>query len=458
VGGFPEDSITEDIVLSMRLAERGHEIAYTPEPLSAGLGPEDARSYASQQLRWATGCLDLLLRRRSLWRPLDRVQRWQYFVATSYWLMGWTVLVYLSLPVLRLLFGWQPVTGSSGEFLVHFLPYFTVSVLNLGRFTTGGYSFAGLAMNWGSFAIQIRATLGVLLGRNRGFAVTSKRALAGVPWRVLAPNILALSAILTAILVGTLTSLTPSVLNNVTFALLHAALIGTIVVFALVQARGGSRRRTGELALSERIGYTTWGGAHVVGVHPLDHAVASTALAAQLADLGKAHVPAHVLNKPGPLDPEEWSAVCEHPRIAERLVGSLPNLGLVAEIVGASAERYNGRGYPNGLRGEQIPLGARVVSASNALHAILSERPHRPSRHLDEAVGELRENAGHQFDPLVVDVICEELRDPSHWLRRQGAMENDAVASRGELALAIARRLESRRWRPGRGEPLPALT
>jgi cellulose synthase (UDP-forming) len=236
-GGFPEDSITEDIVLSTRLIGLGCEIAYVGEPLADGLGPEDAKSYASQQLRWATGCLDLLLRRPSLWRSLSWAQRWQFFVATSYWLTGWTILVYLSLPVMRLLFGWQPIGADAEGFTLHFLPYFAVAIVNLARFTSGGYSIRGLLLNWGSFPLHIRATFRALLGRSRGFSVTSKSALSGVAWGALAPNVACVAVIASAVVVGLAGGVTPAIVNNVSFALLDAVLVGSLAALALRQSR-----------------------------------------------------------------------------------------------------------------------------------------------------------------------------------------------------------------------------
>ncbi len=240
-GGFPEDSVTEDIVLSAELVGLGYELAYVPEPLAVGLGPEDGRSYLAQQLRWATGCLDLLLRRPRLWRPLSWGQRWQYLVATSYWLAGWSVLVYLSLPAVRLLFGWQPVQDGSGAFAAHFLPYFLISIVNLARYTAGSYTLAGLAMTWGSFAIHVRATVRVVLGRPLGFAVTAKRALPGVPWGGFAANLAAVAVLLGACAGALAQGATPERVNNVAFALIDVLLVGAIVVFAAGQARATAR-------------------------------------------------------------------------------------------------------------------------------------------------------------------------------------------------------------------------
>ena len=236
-GGFPMDSITEDIVLSTRLVGLGYEIVYEPTPLSAGLGPADAKSYETQQLRWATGCLELLFRRPALWRGLSATQRWQYLVATSYWLTGWTVLVYLSLPALRLVFGWQALDAQADEFAVHFLPYFLVAILNLGRFTNGAYTLAGLAMNWGSFAIHIRGTLRALAGRPGGFQVTPKRATRAPVWRRYVPNLVAIALLVVASVVGLARGMNPAGFNNVTFAAIDAVLVGSIAAFGALQNR-----------------------------------------------------------------------------------------------------------------------------------------------------------------------------------------------------------------------------
>ncbi|MBJ7470157.1 MAG: glycosyltransferase [Solirubrobacteraceae bacterium] len=241
-GGFPEDSITEDIVLSTTLVGLGWDISFLAEPLTAGLGPEDAKSYVSQQLRWATGCIDLLFKRPQVWKPLSWVQRWQYFVATSYWLSGWTIIAYLTMPVAVLLFGLQPVNADGLQFVQHFLPYFLISIVNLGRFTVGGYGISGLAMNWGSFPIHIRATVRVLTGRVGGFAVTSKEALAGSPWKPFRANIAIAVGLLVVIAIGLArTGLTAPTVNNAAFALLNGGLVVMIVGLAANQARAVRR-------------------------------------------------------------------------------------------------------------------------------------------------------------------------------------------------------------------------
>jgi cellulose synthase (UDP-forming) len=240
-GGFPEDSLTEDIALSARLTSLGWRLVYDPRELADGLGPEDARSYLSQQRRWAVGCLDLLLRRRRLLAGLPLAASWQYLVATSYWLTGWTILVYLSLPIARLVFGLPVLVDPTGAFAVHFLPYFLIAVVGLGRMTGGGYTWRGLVLNWGSFTIGVRATLAVVLRRQGGFAVTSKRALQGTPWRLLWPNAIAGSALIAASAYATAGDPSPAVLGNVSFAVMGAALVTPIVGFSIGQARRARR-------------------------------------------------------------------------------------------------------------------------------------------------------------------------------------------------------------------------
>lgn len=237
VGGFPEDSVTEDIVLSARLSGQGWGLVYDPTPLADGLGPEDPRSYLRQQRRWAVGCLDLLLRRPGLLRGLPRTTRWQYLVATSYWLTGWTILLYLSLPVFRLVFGLPVITDPTGAFAVHFLPYFLIAVVGLGRVTDGAYTWRGLVLNWGSFAVHVQATLAVLRGRPGGFAVTSKRALSGTAWDLLWPNAAAAVVLLGVSAIALALEPSAAVLGNVSFAILGVALVTPIIVFARIQSR-----------------------------------------------------------------------------------------------------------------------------------------------------------------------------------------------------------------------------
>ncbi|HEX2160682.1 MAG TPA: diguanylate cyclase [Thermoleophilaceae bacterium] len=159
---------------------------------------------------------------------------------------------------------------------------------------------------------------------------------------------------------------------------------------------------------------------HLVGVAELALAVArelgmageeldELARAAELHDIGKIAVPDEILRKPGPLDRDEWAFVRSHPVIGERILGAAPALRPVARIVRSSHERWDGSGYPDGLAGEQIPLGARIVAVCDAYEAMVSDRPYRPALTPEQAVAELREHAGSQFDPTVVRVFTAAL-------------------------------------------------
>jgi two-component system, cell cycle response regulator len=128
--------------------------------------------------------------------------------------------------------------------------------------------------------------------------------------------------------------------------------------------------------------------------------------ASELHDVGKVAIPDAILGKPGPLTDEEWSFVRRHTVIGERIILAAPALMRVATLVRASHERWDGAGYPDGLTGEAIPVGARIVAVADAFAAMIAGRPYRQARTPEEALDELRRVAGTQFDPAVVDAWC----------------------------------------------------
>jgi HD-GYP domain-containing protein (c-di-GMP phosphodiesterase class II) len=140
---------------------------------------------------------------------------------------------------------------------------------------------------------------------------------------------------------------------------------------------------------------------------------------AELHDVGKIAIPESILHKPGPLDDDEWVYMKRHTLIGERFLLSVPALRTVGKLVRSSHERWDGAGYPDGLAGEQIPLGARIISVCDAYDAMVTDRPYRKGTDSESALAELHRCAGTQFDPAVVKAFC-------------------AVMSRVELARAAA--------------------
>ena len=127
--------------------------------------------------------------------------------------------------------------------------------------------------------------------------------------------------------------------------------------------------------------------------------------AAYLHDLGKIKVPAEILGKAGLLTDEEWEEMKRHPDLGAEMLREKDFLGGAAEIVRAHHERFDGSGYPRGLKGEDIPIGARIISVADTYDAITSVRPYQAAQVKDDAIKELRNGAGGQFDPRVVDAF-----------------------------------------------------
>jgi putative nucleotidyltransferase with HDIG domain len=149
-----------------------------------------------------------------------------------------------------------------------------------------------------------------------------------------------------------------------------------------------------------------------------------TEFAALLHDIGKIAVSKDIINKRGPLDEAEWEIIRGHTidgqRMLDRIGGALRPVG---RIVRSSHERWDGGGYPDGLRGESIPVEARIVCACDAFNAMTTDRPYRPALSLEEAVGEIRSCSGTQFDPRVAAALLVVVE------ARAGALQDAPVAA-----------------------------
>jgi two-component system cell cycle response regulator len=135
-------------------------------------------------------------------------------------------------------------------------------------------------------------------------------------------------------------------------------------------------------------------------------------IAAELHDIGKMAIPEALLKKCGPLTAQEWALMRQHTVAGERIISSAAALTDVAPLVRSSHERWDGHGYPDGLTGEQIPHGARIISVCDSYHAMTSDRPYRRAMSVEVALAELEAGSGCQFDPEVVKAFLSlQLRD-----------------------------------------------
>jgi HD-GYP domain-containing protein (c-di-GMP phosphodiesterase class II) len=130
-------------------------------------------------------------------------------------------------------------------------------------------------------------------------------------------------------------------------------------------------------------------------------------VAALLHDIGKIGVPDSILQKPGPLGDEELALIRRHPEFGWAILNSIPGFEKTSLLVLHHHERFDGKGYPAGLAGKTIPIGARIVSVVDTLDAMLSDRPYRPSYSIPEALVRLEPEAGSQFDPDVLGYFIE---------------------------------------------------
>jgi two-component system, cell cycle response regulator len=153
--------------------------------------------------------------------------------------------------------------------------------------------------------------------------------------------------------------------------------------------------------------------------------------AAELHDVGKLAIPDTILNKPGPLDEQEWAFMRRHTIVGERIVASAASLRDAAPIVRASHERWDGAGYPDGVAAEAIPLGARIIAVCDAYDAMITNRPYRTRMSEPAALRELRRCSGTQFDPRVVAAF-------ERVMARRADIEAAQAAARIDEAGAVA--------------------
>lgn len=160
---------------------------------------------------------------------------------------------------------------------------------------------------------------------------------------------------------------------------------------------------------------------------------------AALHDVGKLGVPTEIIRKEGPLTELEWDVMRRHPAIGQRILNSVPELAWIARAVRHCHERWDGKGYPERLAGEEIPLASRIVFACDAYQAMTSDRPYRPAMDRSDAIRELQDGAGSQFDPQIVQTLLVELGEevPRVSFPARDTRERAQALALGDLAAEI---------------------
>lgn len=153
-------------------------------------------------------------------------------------------------------------------------------------------------------------------------------------------------------------------------------------------------------------------------MHVDTNMIKQIALAGLLHDIGKMGVEENILNKPASLDIKEWEQMKRHPEVGYRILSSSEEFTEVARYVFEHHERWDGKGYPKGLKGVEISLQARIIGVADSYDAMTSDRTYRKGLSEEEAVSELRRNAGTQFDPIVAQVFVEEVLGKSWGLKK----------------------------------------
>lgn len=167
-----------------------------------------------------------------------------------------------------------------------------------------------------------------------------------------------------------------------------------------------------------------------------------------LHDIGKIGVPAAILDKPERLTPEDRALIERHPVIGAEILGPLPVFARAVPLVRWHHEKLNGSGYPDRLRGDQIPLNVRILTVADVWDALNSERPYRPAWPIDQALNHLREHTGSKFDPTVVQLWSEIVRHepaPATGMRLPRAGTPDATPS-GSGSDRLVRTRSSLSW------------
>ncbi|HEX2050095.1 MAG TPA: glycosyltransferase [Actinomycetota bacterium] len=231
VGGFDENTVVEDFVTSMHLHRKGWRSIYYPYVLAEGLGPTNLKSYFVQQFRWARGSVGALLTGEPFKRGFTPTQRFQYFLATTFYLTGLITPIYVLLPILYLLGGWSAFSADSGSFVFFYAPYLMLGLATIKRGLGGQLKLEHLRYTFGTFPVYALASVFALLHVPARFRVTGRDDARGPRAPALAYVVLAaFGATIAAICIGVfLQPIDPRTVINISWATLNLVLMYGIV-------------------------------------------------------------------------------------------------------------------------------------------------------------------------------------------------------------------------------------
>lgn len=235
VGGMCEFNIAEDFLTSLFVHAKGWKSIYLPKVLAEGLAPEDFLSYYKQQYRWTRGSLEVIFKYNPLFmRGLSLAQRLQYLISASYYLSGVIVFIDLMIPLVFLFTGITAITTSTMALALVFLPYISLNLFVLQKSSNLSYSFPAISFSLGSFFLQVRAVVAVLLGQKTSFSVTPKSQQTGNFLYLVTPHLIYIVVAVIGVVVGlSRDGVSASLLANLSWVVVNIAIFSPFISAAM---------------------------------------------------------------------------------------------------------------------------------------------------------------------------------------------------------------------------------